>query len=271
MTEYPTRDPFWALRYIRLLTKCCAVNEVGPYATLICMIVAHQEDAIRYVRPVTFSNGELQKLIGVAKWDTFNSARSRASSKGWLHYESQGRKRPGVYWVTVPEIYEPLLSECGQIAVAALGLSPLNGYNDGYKDGYRDGYKDGYKDGYPSSSPPSPPNPSESSARARGQKTSGSGSRYKLSELLERHLLPRGEKQLTEWANLVREIGVRDHREGLVVLDHLIRYVRDKKSLAVKWADDCLPHIDEARHQMEFWRRHPDQVPSDPLWSELAA
>lgn len=104
-STYPKRAAYFAHRYCRLLTKTCAAQEVGPVAFVLCVTVAHLEDAKRYSGPVTFYNEQLMPLAGVTKWRSLNRARERAAAAGWLHYEpgNKGQRMPGRYWVTIPE------------------------------------------------------------------------------------------------------------------------------------------------------------------------
>jgi len=153
---YPARQPFFAYKYTRLLSKVCAPHELGPYATLLCVTIAMQEDAIRYTRAVTFFNEYLANLVGVSKWETLNKARSRAVSKGWLHYENQGRRKPGLYWVSVPDVHQDLMAADGPMSEGL--LPPDAGYKRGYNDGYKRGYNDGHNGGDASTLVP-PPGP----------------------------------------------------------------------------------------------------------------
>ena len=102
-SEYPQGRKFFAHRYIRLLTKTCAAQEIGHIAFCLCVTVAHQEDAKRYKGAVTYYNGQLLPLVGVDRWETLDHARARAMDAGWLHYEPGGTRRPGLYWVTIPD------------------------------------------------------------------------------------------------------------------------------------------------------------------------
>ncbi len=185
---YPTRESYFANKYIRLLTSTCAALELGPYATLLCHVIAMQEDAIRYTRGVTFYNSALQNILGIAKWDSLNKARNKAVSKGWLHYEPRGKRQAGMYWVTIPEQHRHQLELKGDGACdnGAPYITPDNGDNTGgntegnneaqhsttpqngdkergnkhppdetipatgYNDGYKHGYNDGDKGGEPS-------------------------------------------------------------------------------------------------------------------------
>lgn len=106
MPQYPTnRPPFFSQRYIRLLSKTCAAQEIGTNAALLCTVVAAQEDAKRYSGPVTFYNNQLLPIIGASKWETLDRARQSAVKGQWLHYEAppSGERRAGLYWVTIPD------------------------------------------------------------------------------------------------------------------------------------------------------------------------
>ena len=102
---YPQRQPFFAHRYCRLLTKTCAAQDIGHIAFVLCVTIAHQEDAKRYKGAVTFFNEQIMPLIGVSKWDALDRARKRAVKACWLHYEpgNRGQRQPGRYWVTIPD------------------------------------------------------------------------------------------------------------------------------------------------------------------------
>jgi hypothetical protein len=103
-TRYPQREPFFAHRYCRLLTKTCAAQDIGQTAALLCMTIAHIEDSKRYSGPVSFYNEQLMPLIGITKWESLDIARKRAVRFGWLQFEpgNRGRREPGRYWVTIP-------------------------------------------------------------------------------------------------------------------------------------------------------------------------
>ena len=57
---YPTRPRFFANRVIRLMCKTCLANELGADTVLLLTIIVSQEDAKRYLGPVTFYNNQLQ-------------------------------------------------------------------------------------------------------------------------------------------------------------------------------------------------------------------
>ena len=99
---YPAREPFFASKFTRLLTKTAAAQVIGADGCWMLSVIAHQEDSARY-RPVTFWNGQLQPLCGFGNEKKLVRVRKRAVENGWLHYEPGGKSRAGLYWVTVPE------------------------------------------------------------------------------------------------------------------------------------------------------------------------
>jgi len=100
--KYPQRPAFYAHRYCRLLFLTRAASEIGPEAGLICIDVAHTEDATRYTGPVRFYAQDLAARCGVSV-STMERARKRAVDAGWLHYEPGAKRRPATYWTTIPE------------------------------------------------------------------------------------------------------------------------------------------------------------------------
>ena len=143
---YPKRPSHFANRYTRLLTKTCAVQEIGHVAFTLCVVIAHLEDSKRYTGPVTFYNDQLLALLGVRKWDTLAAARTRAIKAGWLHYEPGRRLTfdPGKYWVTLPEVCDGIddtgCDESGkrythETDIAPQALYPRNGDKSGDKSG----------------------------------------------------------------------------------------------------------------------------------------
>lgn len=155
---YPQREKFFAHRFTRLLTKTAVAQELGHLTCWLLTIIVHQEDAKRYSRGVTFYNDKLMDLAGVKKWDTLDRARKVAMEEGWLHYESKGRRRPGVYWVTIPE-----WAAAFDDAPVDDGTYPTNGGNAGIEAGIERvqcGGQSGDNMGEPSSLSPNPnPNP----------------------------------------------------------------------------------------------------------------
>lgn len=103
--DYPKREQFFAVKFLRLLTKSAAAMEVGSEGFTLLMIIAGQEDACRYTRPVNFWNGQLATLCGIPAHNEsqFRRVRDRCVKAGWLHYDSLGRRRYGRYFVVIPQ------------------------------------------------------------------------------------------------------------------------------------------------------------------------
>ncbi len=100
--DYPRREPFFAVRFARLLAKTCAANEIGADGCWLLCLVAQIEDARRYSSAPTFYNEQLAPLMGLEQRQ-FRRVRDRCVAAGWLHYEPGGKGRAGVYWVVWPE------------------------------------------------------------------------------------------------------------------------------------------------------------------------
>jgi hypothetical protein len=101
--KYPERPKFFAYRFCRLMAKTCLANEIGPDACWLLTVIAHTEDARGYRGAVTFYNEQLFPLVGAGSVDSLSRTRAKAISAGWLVYFPGGRKRPGKYWVNVPD------------------------------------------------------------------------------------------------------------------------------------------------------------------------
>lgn len=105
MDQYPRREAFFAYRFCRLLTKCCAAQDIGSDVCWMLAVIAHQEDAKRYSGPVTYYNEQLMPLCNFGSHAKLIRCRDRAVAAGWLHYEGGGKGRAGRYWVLVPPQY----------------------------------------------------------------------------------------------------------------------------------------------------------------------
>lgn len=105
---YPRRQPYFAHRLTRLLTKCCAAQELGPEGMLLVIVIAHLEDAKRYTGPVTFWNHQLMPICGFASEGRLIRTRERVSQAGWIHYEPGGKYQPGKYWALIPATLQEL-------------------------------------------------------------------------------------------------------------------------------------------------------------------
>jgi hypothetical protein len=162
---YPSRDQFFAHKFVRLLHKAAVAADIGRDAFSLLVVIAHTEDAMRYRGAAKFWNSQLIETLGFTKWDQFDKARRKAIESGWLSYSGDGKRTSGEYFVTVPDGYEqisdsPIESMCTLV-------NPENGYDQGYKEGYKQGMiegtnrvqcgvQTGYEQGEPSNPIPLP-------------------------------------------------------------------------------------------------------------------
>jgi hypothetical protein len=107
MSAYPrqertARGQIFAHRVTRLLFKSCATQRLGHHAALLVVHIVHTEDAARYSGPVTFWNSQLMETLGFSSPKQLTNARAMAVDQGWLHYERDGTRSVGNYWVTIP-------------------------------------------------------------------------------------------------------------------------------------------------------------------------
>jgi hypothetical protein len=105
---YPKREPFFAHKFVRLLTKSCAAQDIGLNAFALLCVVAHQEDSARYLGAVRFWNEQLMNVLGFKSPKQLNDCRAKAVEFGWLSYERTGNREVGRYFVTIPEAFEGL-------------------------------------------------------------------------------------------------------------------------------------------------------------------
>jgi hypothetical protein len=106
--NYPKREPFFAHKFVRLLTKSCAAQDIGLNAFALLCVIAHQEDSARYSGPVRFWNEQLMNVLGFKSPKQLNDCRAKAIQFGWLGYERSGNREVGRYAVIVPEGFEGL-------------------------------------------------------------------------------------------------------------------------------------------------------------------
>ncbi len=127
---YPRRDSHFAHRFVRVLQKSCAAQDIGRDAVLLLCFISHTEDAARYSGPVRFWNSQLEETMGFTTPKQLNNARHRACEAGWLNYERRGTRAVGEYFVTIPERFFDLtdapIEETGETSI----LSPT-GKNSG--------------------------------------------------------------------------------------------------------------------------------------------
>jgi hypothetical protein len=153
------------MRVLRLATKTAMAQHHGTDVLALLTVIACQEDARRYRGPVAFFNAQLLPLLGFRKWERLDRARRAAIESGWLLYESQGSRRPGLYRTTIPP-------DADSLADSAVdeGLTPEPYPSDGDDPNGSspspsppsspgNGYVEGYVEGEPSVPIPLIPNP----------------------------------------------------------------------------------------------------------------
>jgi hypothetical protein len=93
------------MKFLRLLAKTCAAQDIGQDAFCLLTVVVTLEDVARYRRGITFYNEQLAPILGFTRWHRLDAARKTAVAAGWLHYEPSpiGRRQAGTYWVLIPE------------------------------------------------------------------------------------------------------------------------------------------------------------------------
>jgi hypothetical protein len=106
--NYPKREPFFAHKFVRLLTKSCAAQDIGLNAFALLCVIAHQEDSARYSGPVRFWNEQLMNVLGFKSPKQLNDCRAKAIQFGWLRYERSGNREVGRYAVVIPDAFEGL-------------------------------------------------------------------------------------------------------------------------------------------------------------------
>jgi len=181
-TAYPQRPQFFAMQCLRLFIASGALCDLGAKAYALLSIVVLLEDAKRYSSPPTFFNGQLQQLVGIAKWDNLDAIRKALIAAGWLVYippPSGQRGVPGKYWATIPAGLQgragELLGEQNhppKTDTVADSPSPENGYGSGEAyPNLGDGQPEPYPEAYPKKGAlPYPTNPNSLSPSAANRK-----------------------------------------------------------------------------------------------------
>ena len=105
--EYPKREPFFAHKFVRMLTKSCAAQDIGLNAFALLCVIAHQEDSARYCGPVRFWNEQLMSTLALSP-RALREARDKAVKFGWLTYFRENDRATGRYFVTIPKRFAGL-------------------------------------------------------------------------------------------------------------------------------------------------------------------
>ena len=85
------------------MIKTCVAQEIGTVGFSLLMVIANTEDAAGYRRAVTWYDGQLLPLLGLASQKSLSLARDKAVKSGWLHYEHGRKGVASKYWITIPE------------------------------------------------------------------------------------------------------------------------------------------------------------------------
>jgi hypothetical protein len=127
---YPKREQFFAHRFIRLLTKTAAALELGSDGCWLLTVIAMQEDACRYTRPVNFFNSQLIQLCHLQTEKRLRTLRDRCKNAGWLLYEPSNRRKPGRYMVSIPIHAMPISDGSCDESLEELGSNVVNNRAD---------------------------------------------------------------------------------------------------------------------------------------------
>lgn len=107
--EYPkNRGNFFANRFIRILHKSCAAQDIGHAACYLLCLIAQTEDSARYKCPVRFWNSQLMETMAFTSPKQLDRARDLAIAAGWLQYWRDGNRSVGKYFVTIPECFSEI-------------------------------------------------------------------------------------------------------------------------------------------------------------------
>jgi hypothetical protein len=106
--NYPKRVPFFAQKFIRLMTKTAAAQELGPSACWMLSVIACQEDAKRYIEPANYYYDQLMPLCGFSSRKQLRATIEKAVSLGWLNYVPGAKGKPGRFFVSIPERFQEI-------------------------------------------------------------------------------------------------------------------------------------------------------------------
>lgn len=132
MEVYPPRDSHFAHRFVRVLHKSCAAQDIGTQACYLLCVIAHTEDAARYRGPARFWNSQLMETLGFTSPKQLDNARDAAIEAGWLHYDRAGNRQVGEYFVSIPEHF---------LSITDAPIEPANHSRSGKNKGKNRGTK----------------------------------------------------------------------------------------------------------------------------------
>ena len=99
---YPNRKPFYCVSLGRALFESGENVLLGDKATELILYVAFKEDQFHYRGWVNFWNSQLSQILGIKSRDKFIAARQKAIDAGWLLYDRQHDRTPGLYMTLNP-------------------------------------------------------------------------------------------------------------------------------------------------------------------------
>lgn len=102
------RPPYFAQKYIRLLTKTAAALELGPSACWMLAVIATQEDAKRYTEPAKYYYDQLMPLCGFTSRKQLANAIRKSVALGWLSYTAGRKSIPCYFSVCIPKRFTDL-------------------------------------------------------------------------------------------------------------------------------------------------------------------
>ncbi len=100
---YPKRPPHFAHRFVRLMMKAVAAQEVGTEGFALLTAIAMTEDAKRYRGPVVFFNQPLMGVCGFTSEKVFFRVRQKCVDSGWLVWIHGKKGVAARYWVVIPD------------------------------------------------------------------------------------------------------------------------------------------------------------------------
>lgn len=107
--KYPTnRPPFFALKYLRMLIKTCAMIDIDADGYALCSLVALTEDSKRYTEEPRFWSKALMDHLGIKTRATLCEIRNKCVKKGVLHYEPGRKGVACVMWTLWPMCWDKL-------------------------------------------------------------------------------------------------------------------------------------------------------------------
>lgn len=103
-----SRHRFYALKYVRLLTKTAAAQELGASTCWLLSLIACQEDVKGFTEPAKFYFFQLMPLCGFGSPKQLRTAITKAVALGWLEYKPGSKGIPGRFSVRVPTEFADL-------------------------------------------------------------------------------------------------------------------------------------------------------------------